>query len=86
MADVQDLWALTSALKTSIPFAIALPILLATVFANIADWLEGYMARQQPPQGQAQSASTSEREITIEPAPPRTWSVFGGDVRNRNSA
>ncbi len=72
MPDVQDLWALASALKTSLAFAIALPILVATVFANIVDWLEGYLTRQQSPQGQAESARAPEREITIEPrAAPR---------------
>jgi hypothetical protein len=86
MPDVQDLWALADALKTSLPFAVALPILVATVFANIVDWLEGYLTRQQSPQEQAESAWASEREITIEPAPRRAWFVFGGDVRNRKSA
>ena len=86
MPDVQDLWALASALKTSLAFAIALPILVATVFASIVDWLEGYLARQQSPQGQVERAQASEREITLERAPRRAWSVFGGDVSNRKSA
>lgn len=40
MPDVYDLWSGLAALKTLPPFVIALPILIALVFASIADWLE----------------------------------------------
>jgi hypothetical protein len=55
MADIQDLWQSLAALKTSIPFVIALPILIATVFASIVDWLEGYLADRQDTPSQYQS-------------------------------
>ena len=45
MADFDDLWNWMAALKTSLPFAIALPILLATGFASLADWFEATWPR-----------------------------------------
>ena len=42
-----DLWAWMAALRTSLPFAVALPILLATAFATLADWLEHYLSHYQ---------------------------------------
>lgn len=50
MPDLQALWIWVTALKGSLPFAIALPILVATVFATVADWVEDYLVRHQPKQ------------------------------------
>src|SRR5262245_48807374 len=43
MFDLHDLQNWMDALKASPPFAVALPILVATVFASLADWLERYL-------------------------------------------
>jgi|SRR5215510_10190723 len=43
MFDLHDLKNWMDALKASPPFAVALPILVAIVFASLADWLERYL-------------------------------------------
>ena len=40
MPHFQEFWDAMAALKASLPFAIALPILIALVFASIVDRLE----------------------------------------------
>ena len=64
MSHFHDLWHWMAALKTSLPFAIALPILVATVFASIVDWLERYLAadQQTASQHQADDPSASARQ------------------------
>ena len=44
MAGFDDLWNWMEALKTSPLLPIALPILLATGFATLADWFDDYLA------------------------------------------
>jgi hypothetical protein len=41
-----ELWDTMAALKTSLPLAIALPILVALMLASIADWLERRLTRK----------------------------------------
>ena len=64
MSHFHDLWHWMAALKTSLPFAIALPILVATLFASIVDWLERYLATYQETasQHQADNPSASARQ------------------------
>jgi hypothetical protein len=52
MPDVYDLWSGLAALKTLPPFVIALPILIALVFASIADWLERRLSASQEAESQ----------------------------------
>jgi hypothetical protein len=42
-----ELWDAMAALHTSLPFAVALPILVALVLASIADWLERRLTTDQ---------------------------------------
>jgi len=49
MPGSHELWDTMAALKTSLPFAIALPILVALMLASIADWLERRLTRDQAP-------------------------------------
>ena len=55
MSRFQDLSEWMAALTTSLPFAIALPILLATAFATLADWFDHYLTtyRHTPSRGHA---------------------------------
>jgi hypothetical protein len=48
MLDFTSLWDFLGELKTSLPFAIALPIFLATALASLADWAERYLAAHDP--------------------------------------
>jgi hypothetical protein len=47
MPGSHELWDTMAALPTSLPFAIALPILVALVLASIADWLERRLTTDQ---------------------------------------
>jgi hypothetical protein len=40
MGGLHELWELMGALRTSLPFAIALPLLVGLVFASAVDWIE----------------------------------------------
>lgn len=40
MPDFHDLWVWIGELEESLPFAIALSVLLAKVLASVADWAE----------------------------------------------
>ena len=40
MLGLDELWEGIGALRTSLPFAFALPLLVALVFASIVDWIE----------------------------------------------
>ena len=64
MPDFHELWDAMAALKASLPFAIALPILVALVFASIADWLERRLTTDQasPSQDWADDAAASASE------------------------
>jgi hypothetical protein len=86
MPDLGDLWALASALKTSLPFAAALPIFVATVFANVADWLEAYLATHQAPGDQIGEAERPKWKRPGEGHSPSEWPVFGDHARNQESA
>jgi hypothetical protein len=55
-ARLTALWIWVIALRGSLPFAITLPILVATVFATIADWVEDYLVRHRPKQDQSDDA------------------------------
>lgn len=50
MPDLADVWAWTSALKSSVAFAIVLPIALAMILAMIVDRVEAHLneLRSQP--------------------------------------
>jgi hypothetical protein len=47
MLELHDLWSWLGTLKASPLFAIALPILLAKMFASIVDWVEGSLVTDQ---------------------------------------
>jgi len=69
MPDRYQLWEWASALKASLPFAMALPIFIATVFASLVDWVEAYLVGQQYEQdrsddGTAVGWAGHEREMT----------------------
>jgi hypothetical protein len=43
MFGLDDLWQWTGELKTSLPFAMALPIAVAIALASLVDWIERYL-------------------------------------------
>jgi hypothetical protein len=43
MPILYDLWQWTGELKTSLPFMLALPIVVAMAFATLVDWLERHL-------------------------------------------
>ena len=55
MSHFQNLSEWMAALTASLPFAIALPILLAIAFATLADWFDHYLTtyRHTPSRGRA---------------------------------
>jgi hypothetical protein len=89
MPDLQDVWLWMNALRASLPFAIALPILVATVFATIVDWIEHHLAEYQETASQHQ---TNDRQTNDQRASDASrsrratstgWDIIGGDVRRR---
>jgi hypothetical protein len=86
MTDLHDLWEMTSALKTSLPFAIALPLLVAIAFATLVDWLERYLLGHQSTQGNTEGDQALRLEHHTRQAPPREWPAFGGHARKQRSA
>jgi hypothetical protein len=64
MADFDDLSQWMATLKTSLPFVIASPFLIATAFASLADWVEDYLATYQrtASRGYADDASAAARQ------------------------
>jgi hypothetical protein len=82
MPDLHALWIWMSALKGSLPFALALPILVATAFATIADWVEDHLVRHQASQDQTDDAAWEHRSGG---ASRSEWVVSGDGLRNRES-
>jgi hypothetical protein len=58
MPSLDDLWQWTGELKTSLPFAMALPIAVAIVFATLVDWLERRLAT--PPKAASQEPAQAD--------------------------
>ena len=81
MSQFQDLWDWMAALKTSLPFAIALPILLATAFATLADWVDHYLGtyRQTSSPRPADDPSMSARRRDSSGVTPSRSPVFKAD-------
>jgi hypothetical protein len=85
MSQFQDLWDWMGALQTSLPFAIALPIILATVFATFADWFDHFLAtyRQTPSQCHADEPNMSARQREGRGATPsRSPALKAGGAHN----
>ena len=80
MSQFQDLWDWMVALKTSLPFAIALPILLATAFATLADWFDHYLAtyRHAPSQGHAAEPRAQRESHGVTPSRSPVFKADGG--------
>ena len=80
MPDFHDVWTWMDALKASPLFPIALPVLLATAFASLADWFEHRLAGYQSASQQyADDHSASVREPHSQRATPSRSPVFQGD-------
>jgi hypothetical protein len=88
MPDLYDLWEAVSTLKASLPFAIALPILVALVFASIADWLERRLTTDQAAASRdwADSAATSAKQHRRWGFAWRRRSLLTAGDRNRKHA
>ena len=79
MPDFHDVWTWIDALKASLLFPIALPVLLATGFAALADWFEHRLAGYQGASQQyADDHSASVREPHSRQATPSRSPVFHG--------
>jgi hypothetical protein len=79
MPDFQDLWYGINALKTSPLMVIALPMLVATVFASIVDWVESYIGRSQETTSRhlADEACASARQTHSRRVTPNRSPIFG---------
>jgi len=83
MLDPQDPWARVSALKASLPFAMALPTLVAIVFAACADWVERYLTGPQPLPDEEKPTCAWAWQRRLDRASPGKWRAFSGRGRNQ---
>jgi hypothetical protein len=80
MPDFHDVWNWMGALGASPLFPIALPVLLATAFASLADWVEHRLAGDQSAsQPYADGDSAAARKPHVRQVTPGRSPAFHGN-------